>query len=304
MSESWPTSRVQDLVSVVIPFAKPNENFLREAVASVVSQTHDNWEIVLADDGDDQRDGDMARAIIAPIRDRARVVTYAERGNRGISAARNEGIRHARGEFVTFLDADDIYLPRRLELAVRTLRENPAANLVCTNTRYWYSWDDGNQASDFVPDLGETGVFTPPRLLGRWLKGKSAVPTTCGFAVRRETIEAVRGFENGFGGLYEDQVFLAKICLTNVVVIVDEVSACYRQHRDSMCARVTTEQARSGRQKFLRWLDGYVTTMDVTSPEVHTIIRNEMWKVTHPRMAKVRRMVGKAFNQRTGARVR
>ncbi|MFJ6002739.1 glycosyltransferase family 2 protein [Arthrobacter sp. NPDC092385] len=101
------------LVSVIVPVYN-SASTIDRALASVVSQTYENWELLVVDDASTDDSADRARAIAASVRDRpVRVIVSPE--NRGSSAARNTGLDVAIGEFVTFLDADDELLPDYLE---------------------------------------------------------------------------------------------------------------------------------------------------------------------------------------------
>jgi glycosyltransferase involved in cell wall biosynthesis len=97
-------------VSIVIPCYNHAE-FLPEAIGSVAAQTHDDWEIVVVDDGSDYED----RRLIQRHAEGHRLVRQR---NKGLPAARNAGIREARGTYVVCLDADDRLLPEYLERAL------------------------------------------------------------------------------------------------------------------------------------------------------------------------------------------
>src|SRR5688500_9583140 len=95
------------LVSVVIP-AYNYGHFVTEAVASALNQTHPHVEVIVVDDGSTDGTADILKPFGSRIR-------YIYQPNRGLSAARNTGIRAARGEWVAFLDADDLWHPSKTE---------------------------------------------------------------------------------------------------------------------------------------------------------------------------------------------
>ncbi len=113
-------------VSVIIPTFNRAE-LLPRAIESVIAQTHDDWEIVVVDDGstDDTRAvvGDYARR----IGDRFRSVLQE---NRGASAARNRGIEASRGSFIAFLDSDDEFIPTKLERQLRFFEARPELGFI------------------------------------------------------------------------------------------------------------------------------------------------------------------------------
>ncbi len=115
-------------VSVIIPTYN-RLPFLREAVASVLNQTHRDFELILVDDGSTDGTAEYAQGLPAPV-----VYLYQE--NAGPSAARNRGIRAARGAFLTFLDSDDLWQPRKLATQVAFMHAHPEA-VVCYTDEIW-----------------------------------------------------------------------------------------------------------------------------------------------------------------------
>src|SRR5438477_3922397 len=110
-----------DLVTAVIPTYNYGR-FVTQAVESALGQTYRNLEIIVVDDGST----DDTREQLLPYRDRLRYI-YQE--NQSVAAARNTGIRAATSEFIAFLDADDLWHPRELELQMRYLADHPAVQL-------------------------------------------------------------------------------------------------------------------------------------------------------------------------------
>jgi glycosyltransferase involved in cell wall biosynthesis len=112
---------VEPLVSVVIP-TFDRLALLREAVESVRAQTYAAWEVVVADDGS----GDGTREYLGSLDDpRVRAVYLPHTGH--IGRVRNAGAAAARGEYLAFVDSDDVWLPRKLEVQVARIREDGAA---------------------------------------------------------------------------------------------------------------------------------------------------------------------------------
>lgn len=105
------------MVSIVVPVYNAAK-YLEECIASVFSQSFDDWELILVDDGSSDGSG----LIIDRMAEADPRVKAIHRANGGMSAARNTGIAAARGEFMYFLDADDVLHPDALKLLLRRLR--------------------------------------------------------------------------------------------------------------------------------------------------------------------------------------
>lgn len=111
-------------VSVIIPTYNYGR-FVEGAVRSALEQTLPPGEVIVVDDGST----DQTPEVLARFGDRIRVVRQA---NKGVAVARNTGIAHAAGDLLAFLDADDLWLPRKLERQVQRFREEPELGLVHT----------------------------------------------------------------------------------------------------------------------------------------------------------------------------
>ena len=110
------------LVSIVIP-AYNMERFISDAIVSCLNQTYENREIIVIDDG--SRDG--TKRIVKEF---GQAVFYHYQPNTGVSAARNHGIRCAKGKFISFLDADDIWLPDKLKKQIAAIKDNPSIKAI------------------------------------------------------------------------------------------------------------------------------------------------------------------------------
>src|SRR5919198_1004258 len=102
------------LVSAIIIFLNA-ERFIQEAIESVFAQTYDAWELLLVDDGSTDGSTAIARRYAEQHPGKVRYLEHNGHQNRGKSASRNLAIRNCTGEYIAFLDADDVWLPRKLE---------------------------------------------------------------------------------------------------------------------------------------------------------------------------------------------
>jgi glycosyltransferase involved in cell wall biosynthesis len=127
---------IPSLISCIVPVYNGGR-YLREAVDSIVEQTHRPLEIIVVDDGSTDETAEVA----ANYGDR---IKYLRQPNLGYAAAKNSGLDSARGEFIAFLDADDVWHPEKLARQLTRLRSEPEIDLCFT--RYQNFW---------MPDLAE-----------------------------------------------------------------------------------------------------------------------------------------------------
>ena len=116
-------AEVQGMVSVVMP-AFNAAKVIGEAISSVLAQTYPHWELLITDDGSN----DDTAVVVRSFNDSR--IQLVQQSNQGVSAARNRGLEIARGEFITFLDADDALPPRSLESRVQLLLREPSVDVV------------------------------------------------------------------------------------------------------------------------------------------------------------------------------
>jgi len=268
-------------VSVIMPFLNA-EAYIDEAVQSVLTQTHEAWELLLVDDGSTDRSTEIARSYASTHPGRIRYFDHEGHARRGTGVSRNRAVSEARGEIFAMLDADDVWLPRRLEVQLEILRREPRAGMIYGNAEYWHSWTGRPEDArrDFVQPHGVPAneLVEPPRALIRFLRGHASVPCTCSTLLRREAVERVGGFEDSFTGLYDDQTLFTKICLTTPIYISDDCLARYRRRTDSLCGRVAhTEAELEARRVFIDWVDRYLTQQGGYVDELHQMITKERW---------------------------
>jgi glycosyltransferase involved in cell wall biosynthesis len=113
---------VRPSVSVIIPIYD-SAKYLREAIASVLAQHYSPLEVLVVDDGSSDHGPELARGYGAPVR-------VIETAHQGHPAARNAGVAASNGEFLAFLDADDLWTPDKLALQLGAFEANPSLDLV------------------------------------------------------------------------------------------------------------------------------------------------------------------------------
>ena len=177
------------LVSVVIP-CHNSARYLSESVDSVLTQTYPAIEIVVVDDGSTDDTSAVARTL---------PVEYVYQQNRGVSAARNNGIRHSHGKYIVFLDYDDRLLPRAVEIGVRLLEEHPECAMAVGEHRYI--------AADGTP-LGSSHKHATGRDHYEMLLEHNFVETPCYALHRRSSLTATGLFDETLHGGEDHELYL------------------------------------------------------------------------------------------------
>jgi peptidoglycan/xylan/chitin deacetylase (PgdA/CDA1 family)/glycosyltransferase involved in cell wall biosynthesis len=297
--EAVPTVSRTSAVTVVMPFLN-SEKYIEEAIESIIAQTDKDWELILVDDGSTDASTAIARDYAAGYPNKIRCVDHEGHENRGMSASRNLGVSLGSGEYVSFLDSDDVWLPARLEHFVAVARAFPQAGMIYGPTLYWYSWAKDRAVDPAVPrqqdfaghlDLPALELIDPPAPLRQFLRsGGGCLPGTCSLLVRRDAYDRVGGFEPNFRGLYEDQVFLSKMVLCHSVVTTGQVLDRYRQHLESCCYRAmeTGEyhpmNLHPARLRYLRWLERYCRDRGIDDPVIQHALREQIGRYPYPRL--------------------
>jgi len=207
-------------VSVVIPTYNRAGRVVR-AVSSVLKQTEEDREILVVDDGST----DATVRTLERFGDRIRVLRH--RRNRGVSAARNTGIRASGAPLVAFLDSDDHWLPRKLETQVRFFRDHPAA-VACQTQEIWMR--RGRRVNPAMRHLKPSGEIFEPSLR-RCLVSPSAV------MLRRALLDEVGLFDETLP-VCEDYDLWLRIACRHPIHLIDE-SLLVREggHPDQLSAR-------------------------------------------------------------------
>jgi glycosyltransferase involved in cell wall biosynthesis len=211
----------QPLVSILTPVFDTPVPWLREAVDSVLAQVYENWELLLIDDG--STDADLLRALPAlAARDRRiRLVRLAS--HQGISAALNQGLDLAIGEWITFVDHDDVLEADALFQNVKLLQENPELDLIYSD-------------EDKLTDQG----FDSPMLKPDWSPDffLSSNYLCHMIFLRRDLAREVGGFQSQFDGSQDYDLLLRVIERTNRIHHIPSVLYHWRRSENSSASDV------------------------------------------------------------------
>lgn len=215
-------------VSIVVPTFN-RLKYLRRTLASVFQQTFQDWELVIADDGSD---GDT-RAYLQTLEDppRVRVLWLSHSGRPAV--ARNAALRAAKGEYVAFVDSDDLWTPTKLQTQIDSLRRHPGCGW--SYTRFVLVDESGNPT-----DWQRTRSWPifAGWILDRLVRSETviAVPSVI---VSRELLEQVGGFDESLV-MCEDYDLWLRLAARSEVDAVDEPSALVTRHAEHSGNEITS----------------------------------------------------------------
>ncbi len=208
-------------ISVIIP-AYNGERTILETIKSVQEQTFTDFELLIVDDGSTDRTLDLLNSIEEP---RLKIFSYK---NGGLTVNRNRGITHATGEFVAFIDQDDLWTTDKLELQLAALQKNPKAGVA-------YSWTSvmGEKGEWFRPCeqmLFEGNVYA--ELLAGYFPMNGS-----NLLVRREAFESVGQFDLAIAPC-DDWEYALRLAAQWHFVLVPKIQNFYRQSATSVVSNI------------------------------------------------------------------
>jgi hypothetical protein len=175
---------MSSLVSVIVPCYNQAQ-YLDEALQSVLDQTHQNWECIIVNDGSPDNTEEVAKKWVA--KDSHFIYLYKENG--GVSSARNLGIEKAKGDYLQFLDCDDLMDKRKLEWSLQLIQEKVDNNIQMVVSDFRMFVDDSNKTS--IPYcILNSQILNFETLLYSW-SSYFSIPIHCGF-FKTSLFESIR----------------------------------------------------------------------------------------------------------------
>lgn len=214
-------------VSVIVP-AYNAEKTILETIQSIQAQTFSDFELIVINDGSSDRTVELLSTINDP---RLKVFSYE---NGGLPVARNRGIQGATGEFITFIDADDLWKPQKLEAQLKALHEYPEAGVAYSwtafideNSNFLYAWEPLHWQGNVYPQL----------LIRNFISSGSNI------LVRRQIIQAAGEFDPHLRSV-EDWDYYLRLAALAPFAVVPEYHILYRRSTQSMTSKIDVmEQA-------------------------------------------------------------
>ena len=208
-------------VSVIIPVYN-GEKYIEEALESAFAQTFQDFEVIVINDGST----DATEERLAKYQDR---IVYVKQENRGLAATRGVGVEKARGEFIAFLDADDIWLPTKLERQVEFAHAHPEYGIVTTDA---LNFEGDCLITSSLKDWYQvsSGWVLERLLFGNWISASAAM-------IRRECFDKVSTFDVPPPAFGEDWLMWMQIAAYYPIFFIDKVLVRRRLHPESMSSQ-------------------------------------------------------------------
>lgn len=220
---------MKDLISVIMPCYNA-EQFLRDSINSVLSQTYGNVELVVIDDGSIDNSQKIIEEFLAEYSDR---IVYLKQNHKGPYTARNYGISVSNGEYVSFLDADDYWDKTFLDEMLTSLKSTKADLVYCG----WQNVGGSSPGSKphIPPDYEKTSL--PINFL------KGCPWPIHGALVKKEILKKVNYFSERYFTSMDYDLWLRMSLAINKIVRVPKVLAFYRWHGEGQISSVKWRQA-------------------------------------------------------------
>lgn len=135
------------LVSIIMPCYN-SKDYLKRSLGSVLSQTYSNIELILVDDGSNDNTLEIAKSYIPKFSDKGYEINIIQQTNQGPGYAAINGLEKAKGEFVSYLDSDDMLLPQSVEVRATILIDNPQCN--CSRTNGYKVFESNLDGKDLI----------------------------------------------------------------------------------------------------------------------------------------------------------
>lgn len=251
-------------VSVVIP-AYNAAHFLGQALESIFAQTYTDYEVILVDDGSI----DNTQTILKPYLSR---INYVYQSNQGVAAARNKGIEIAKGKLIAFLDADDLFLPQKLQQQVALFKLNPDVGMVISG------WQLTNEQAEVIRNI-ELWRDLSALDLRTWLYWKPVLPSAT--MIRRQWLEKVGGFPSETIPVEDVECFLQIIAQGCKAIWCENIGTVYRQINSNSLCRNTIKRVESLELLHKRFFGRANLPVEIRKEENQVIYYNLVWSAWH-----------------------
>jgi glycosyltransferase involved in cell wall biosynthesis len=216
---------IQPKVSIILPVFN-GDRYLAEAIESVLAQSFSSYELIAVNDGSTDKSAEILSRYASQDPERIFVLQHPKGINRGVAASRNLALRHARGEYIAFLDQDDMWDPRKLAVQAPFMDEEPIVGLSYTKSSIirehgGENFMSGVQVLDDRPPANKQSTLYKIMLLELNYTFSSVM-------VRAEALRAIGGFMEDLGFQSDDRVMLSLVSASYFIDQVPEVLCSFR----------------------------------------------------------------------------
>lgn len=270
-------------VSVVIPVHN-GEKYLAQAIESVLAQTYRDFELLIVDDGST----DGSRAIMDRHARRDARIRILSQANRGVSAAGNLGFEEARGAWVARLDADDIFLPDKLQSQIAFIRQHPDVRIVGT-LGYFI-----NRTGRVIGLVNSDGPFTRTEFESMAGRGEPVFFVHSSTLMHRQTVLALGGYREQFVQAEDVDLWLRMSEKGQLLLKMPQPLLLYRLHGESLTMKRNAEQKRCH-----RWVMACADARGkgMEEPSLETFLQSERCRPWTVRFHDLRLEMGERYYQ-------
>jgi glycosyltransferase involved in cell wall biosynthesis len=256
--------------SVILPVHNAS-TYLPETLARLSQQNENSWECLIVDDGSHDNSLAIATQWASQRPNKVRVLQHPGKSNHGVAASRNLALAVARGQWVAFLDADDVWLPSKLSCQRKFIEANPNVEIVGTRINpiltedveatvktAVHDWAD--KMSDFEDSLDALARVS------RLLSGNPFCISTV--TVKKDAILSVSGFTETLMYQFEDWLLWCKLAVEHRMAIIKDTLVLYRWTPGGFSASLKNRDAESAARAemlwhYFRWLESQPNYLDV-----------------------------------------
>lgn len=203
------------MISIIIPTFNSG-NYISQAIESILNQSYKNYEIIVVDDG-------STDSTYKELKKYKSQIKYYYKGNGGVASARNFGILKSKGEYICFLDADDLYKKGKLEAQVKFLEDNPHIDIVYNDVEV------ADENLNYINTLKSEGIYPKREDFLSMMLLRQVIPGPASIMLRRKCIEAGL-FYNDIYKNAEDYDFTLRLAQRFKYGYIPESLYVYRRH--------------------------------------------------------------------------
>lgn len=242
------------MVSIIIPCYNSGK-YLAECLESVLFQDFTDFELLIVNDCSVDNTLQIANKY-ATIDKRIIITSTSDTQSMGASYARNKGFEISTGEYIVFLDSDDIWLPTSLRRLVNLIEEHNEVGWVIGNCIYFKDYRYNIDSYQYSKFDFEEGVYEKYDLILKFISNFNQTPSQGAAIIKREVIDTINGWENEFKMNYTDQAFYSKIVCETRTFVTYEYFLLYRNHEESASLTAIKSGAFKKNEKiFFQWLN-------------------------------------------------